>query len=61
MQAIFGYLKGEPVLVMGAIQAGLGLALAFGLHISADQIAAILVFSAAALSLVVRQKVTPVP
>jgi hypothetical protein len=60
LSKILDYLKGEPVLVMGTIQAGLGLGLAFGLHVSADQIAAILVFSAAALSLVVRQKVTPV-
>lgn len=50
----------EPVLIMVAIQAGLGLALAFGLNLSADQMSAVLVASAAILGLIVRQRVSPV-
>lgn len=49
----------EPALVMGAIQAAIALAVSFGLDLSPEQIGALLAFSAAVLSLVVRAKVTP--
>ena len=50
----------EPALVLGAVQAVLALVVAFGLDLSAEQVAGILAVSAAALAIVVRIKVTPV-
>ena len=52
-------IKSEPVLVMGAIMAGIALGTAFGLQLSGQQIAAIETFAAAVLSLIVRSRVTP--
>lgn len=49
----------EPALVLGVIQAGLALAVGFGLNLDGQQVALIMAFSAAVLSLVVRRKVTP--
>lgn len=49
----------EPALVLGAVQTAMALLLAFGLNLSAEQVGAIVAASAAALSLVVRSKVTP--
>lgn len=53
-------LNTEPVLVMVAVQAFVALAVSFGLHLSADQTAAIMAAVAAALGLVTRQRVSPV-
>lgn len=53
-------IKAEPVLVSALVQASLGLAVAFGLGLTDKQVAAILAFSAAALALFVRRRVTPV-
>lgn len=50
----------EPALIVGAVQAILGLAMAFGLELSAEQVAAVLAASAGVLGLVVRRKVSPV-
>lgn len=50
----------EPALVVGFVQAVLGLALSFGLELTAEQTGGILVVVAAALSLLVRRKVSPV-
>lgn len=50
----------EPALIMGLVEAALALFLAFGLNLSAEQVAAIVAFSAALLSVIVRQKVSPV-
>jgi hypothetical protein len=49
----------EPAVILGAIQAILGLGLSFGLHLSAENIGAIMAAAAAILALVVRQQVTP--
>ena len=49
----------EPVLFMAVIQAALALAISFGIGLTAEQTGAIMAFSAAALGLITRQKVTP--
>ena len=49
----------EPVLFMTVIQAGLALLLSFGIHLSVEQIGAILAFSAAVIGFVVRSQVVP--
>lgn len=53
----------EPALIVGAIQAGITLAIAFGAPIDEGQKAAILGFAGAVLALVgavvIRQNVTP--
>lgn len=49
----------EPVLTQGVVQAVLGLVLAFGVGLSAEQCGAILATSAAVLSLITRTVVTP--
>lgn len=50
-------LRSEPVLVVALVQAALVLAAAFGLHLSAEQIAAAVGFFSAVLAVVVRQAV----
>lgn len=50
----------EPALILGAINAIIALVSAFGLDLSAEQVAGIMVASTAILSVIVRQKVTPV-
>ena len=50
----------EPALVLGFVQCVLALLLAFGVDLTVEQVGAILAVSAAALSLVVRRKVSPV-
>jgi hypothetical protein len=52
-------IKKEPVLFQGVIQAGLALAVAFGVGLDATQTGSLLAFSAAALSFVTRTQVTP--
>ncbi len=49
----------EPVLVMAAIQAAIALVVSFGLHLSPEQIGALVAFSAAVCGLIARQRVTP--
>lgn len=56
MGTIFGR---EPALILGLIQAGLALAIGFGLNLSGEQTALIMAFSAAVASVIVRQNVTP--
>ena len=53
-------IRNEPVLVTGAVQALLGLLLAFGLDLTNEQTASIMVATAALLAFVARSKVTPV-
>ena len=50
----------EPALILGAINAIITLVAAFGLDLTAEQVAGIMVCSTAILSVIVRQKVTPV-
>jgi hypothetical protein len=57
--AIYDRISGEPVVTMGLIQAALALAVGFGLHWSAEQVALAVAFSAAFLSFIVRSKVSP--
>ena len=49
----------EPVLILGLIQAGVALAVGFGLSWSGDQVALVMAFTAAVLSVIARQRVTP--
>ena len=49
----------EPALILGLVQAVLALLLAFGVHLTVEQVGTILAVSAALLSVVVRQRVTP--
>jgi hypothetical protein len=49
----------EPVLIMAAIQAGIALAVGFGLSWTGDQVALATVFAAAVLGLIARSRVTP--
>lgn len=51
--------KREPVLWMAVVQALLGVVVAFGVGLSADQTAAIMAATAAVLALVTRTQVTP--
>ena len=50
----------EPVLFLGVIMAAVTLFTAFGLNLTADQVAAINVLTVAVLSLIARSQVTPV-
>lgn len=50
----------EPVMFLAVIQAGLALAVGFGLNLDGQQVAAIMAFSAAVLGLIARSKVSPV-
>ena len=50
----------EPVLIYTLVQSVITLAVTFGLHLSVEQIGALLVVTGAILSVIVRGKVTPV-
>lgn len=52
-------IKSEPVVVTSLVSSGLALGVAFGLHLSDLQIAAVLAFVNSALALFVRSKVSP--
>lgn len=49
----------EPVLIYTLVQAAITVAVTFGLHLTVEQIGAILVLTGATLSVIVRSKVTP--
>lgn len=51
----------EPALLIGAIAATVDLAVAFGLHLSAEQVGAVNALAAALGALWLRGRVTPVP
>lgn len=51
----------EPAAILAVVQAGLALAVGFGLNLSGQQVSLILAFTAVTLGLVVRSKVTPAP
>jgi hypothetical protein len=59
VNGLVAFIRGEPVLIMGGVQAGVGLACAFGLRLSGEQTGAIMIASAAVLSIICRQVVTP--
>jgi hypothetical protein len=50
--------KAEPTLILAVVQAGLALGMAFGLNITAQQMALILTFTGALLALINRSVVT---
>jgi hypothetical protein len=52
-------IKEEPVYIQGIIQAALALGISFRLHLSPEQVGAILALTAAVLSFLTRKKVTP--
>jgi hypothetical protein len=49
----------EPVLTLALVQAAIGLGTAFGLDLSAEQVGAVMAFTAALLGWVARERVTP--
>ncbi len=49
----------EPAALLGLIQAGLALAIGFGLALTGEQVALTMAFSAAAVAVITRQAVTP--
>lgn len=53
------WIQSEPALILGAVQSGIGLVMSFGFQLSGQQVGAIMAFSAAVLSVVCRQLVTP--
>ena len=53
-------MRTEPALILGAISAIVSLAVGFGLHLTAEQVALINAAVAAVVSVIVRQNVTPV-
>lgn len=48
----------EPALVLGAVQALVALAVAFGLHLTSEQVGAVMAAAAAVVALVTRRTVT---
>ena len=56
---MYDRIRTEPVLVTGLLEAVLVLALAFGLDLTTEQVAAIMAVAVAVLSLVARSKVSP--
>lgn len=50
----------EPAMFLAVVQAAIALGIGFGLHITTEQMALILAFTAAVLGLITRSKVTPI-
>lgn len=59
MNTITTAIRSEPAVIFAFVQALIGLATSFGLHWSAEQIAAVLTVTQLGLALVTRQLVTP--
>ncbi|GAC1373670.1 MAG: hypothetical protein NVSMB4_00440 [Acidimicrobiales bacterium] len=57
---MFKIIRHEPAVIAGAIAAIIALAIAFGVHLSADQTGAIMAVVSAVGALLVRSQVTPV-
>lgn len=49
----------EPALILGLVQAGLAMAVGFGLNLDGQQVALVMTFAAAVVSVIVRRKITP--
>lgn len=60
MKAVWERILNEPVMVLALIEAGIALAVGFGLDWTAEQVALVVAFTAALLGLVARSAVTPV-
>jgi hypothetical protein len=50
----------EPVAILAVVQGAITLLVTFGLHLTAEQIGAIVTFSGLVLALVARSRVSPV-
>ena len=61
MKDIIAFIRSEPVAIAAVVAAAISLAVAFGLSISPEQKAAILVFVGAVLTVITRNQVSPVP
>jgi len=59
-QGIWDRIKNEPVLALGIVQAGLALAVGFGLGFTGEQVGLVVAFTATVLSFIARNRVTPV-
>jgi len=60
LKAILNLVRAQPVYTMGLVQAAIGLATAFGLGWTGQQIGAVMIFSAAVLTFITQKIVTPV-
>ena len=49
----------EPVMVMALIQSGVALGISFGVGLTAEQVGAIMAFSAAVVGFITRTQVSP--
>lgn len=56
---MFSWWNREPVLLLGVVQAGLTLAVCFGLNLTQEQIGEILTFTTALTTWVARSQVSP--
>jgi hypothetical protein len=54
-------LQGEPVLTLAVVQAGIAMAVGFGLNWSGEQVALTVSFFAALLGWIARTQVSPTP
>lgn len=59
MKNIFVRIRREPALALGLVSATIALLLSFGLHLTDEQVGAIMAVVVAVLSVVTRQAVTP--
>jgi len=48
----------EPALILGALNTGIALALSFGLHLTTEQVGAIMAFTSAVLAIATRSQVS---
>ena len=60
MTGIIDRIKNEPVLTLALIQAGVAMAVGFGLQWSGEQVALFVAFASAVLGWIARAQVTPV-
>jgi hypothetical protein len=49
----------QPVMLLALLQAGLAMLMGFGLHLTGDQVALVVAFSAALLGVLTQTQVTP--
>ena len=60
LEAIWDRITNEPVMTLAVVQAGIALAVSFGLGWTAEQVGVVVAFSAAILGFIARRQVTPV-
>lgn len=59
LEAIWDRITDEPAFTLALVQAGLALAVGFGLNLTTEQMALLLAFTAALLGWITRSQVTP--